>query len=127
MPTLATASVAIVALIHVAISVAEIFFWENPVIYERLGFTAEIAHQVAAIVQNAGLYNSFIAAGLLWSLFTQDRPLQIRTFFLVCVLVAGIFGAMTLSSNTLVLQALPAILALILVWVTRQRLSLKPE
>jgi putative membrane protein len=125
MSTLTTTSVMIVALIHIAISVVEMFFWETPIIYERLGFTAEVAHQVAAIVQNAGLYNSFIAAGLLWGVFARDRPSQIRVFFLICVLVAGVFGAMTLSSNTLVLQALPALLALILVSVTGKKSNLK--
>ncbi|HEY9695954.1 MAG TPA: DUF1304 domain-containing protein [Trichocoleus sp.] len=120
-------AVSIVALIHVAISVVEICFWETPVIYGRLGFTAEIAHQVTAIVQNAGVYNSFIAAGLLWSLFTQEHSFQTKTFFLLCVLIAGIFGAITLSPNTLILQALPALLALILVWAAREKLSFKPN
>jgi putative membrane protein len=124
MSTLATISVAIAALIHIAISVVEIFFWETPVIYERLGFNADIAHQVAAIVQNAGLYNGFIAAGLLWGIFTQNHPLQTKTFFLICVLIAGIFGGITLSLNTLILQSLPALLALILVWATRKKARL---
>jgi putative membrane protein len=127
MPTLTTIAVAIVALIHVAIAAVEIFFWETPVIYERLGFTAEVAHQVAAIVQNAGLYNGFIAAGLLWSLFTENHALQTKTFFLVCVLIAGIFGGITLSPNTLILQSFPALLALILVWSTRKKFGLQPD
>jgi putative membrane protein len=127
MPTLVTIAVSIVALIHISISVVEMFFWETPIIYERLGFTAEIAHQVGAIVQNAGLYNSFIAAGLLWSLFTQNHSLQTKTFFLICALIAGIFGGITLSPNTLVLQTLPALLALILVWSTRKKFSFQPD
>lgn len=85
MPTLATVAVTIVAIIHILISVVEIFFLETPLIYERLGFTAEVASQVAPIVQNAGLYNGFIAAGLLWSVFAKEHALPLRTFFLACV------------------------------------------
>ncbi|MBI4738352.1 MAG: DUF1304 domain-containing protein [Oscillatoriophycideae cyanobacterium NC_groundwater_1537_Pr4_S-0.65um_50_18] len=127
MQVLATAAVTIVAFIHIAISVVEIFFWEIPMIYERLNFTAEVAHQVVAIVQNAGLYNGFIAAGLLWSAFAKEQALPLRTFFLICVAIAGIFGAVTLSFNTLILQTLPAMLAFILVRSTEKRLQLKSE
>jgi putative membrane protein len=127
MPTLATVTVAIVALIHILISVVEIFFWTNPVIYERLGFTPDVANQVAPIVQNAGLYNGFIAAGLLWSAFAKEYALPLKTFFLVCVAIAGIFGAITLRPTTLALQTLPALLALILVWIAQKQLKLKPE
>jgi putative membrane protein len=127
MPTLATVTVAIAALIHILISVVEIFFWTNPVIYERLGFTPDVANQVAPIVQNAGLYNGFIAAGLLWSAVAKEYALPLRTFFLVCVATAGIFGAITLRPTTLALQTLPALLALILVWIAQKQLKLKPE
>jgi putative membrane protein len=127
MAILATFAVAIAALIHILISVVEIFFWKTPVIYERLGFTAEVASQVAPIVQNAGLYNSFIAAGLLWSAVAKEYALPLRTFFLVCVAIAGIFGAITLRPTTLALQTMPALLALILVWIAQKQLKLKPE
>lgn len=116
MPPLATAAVSIVALIHFLISVVEIFFWQIPAVYERLGFTAEVASQVAPIVQNAGLYNGFVATGLLWSALAKENALPLRTFFLVCVAIAGVFGAVTLRPTTLVLQTLPALLALVLVW-----------
>lgn len=115
MKTTTTIAVAIVGVIHVAIAMVEMFFWETAFIYERLGFTADIAHKVAPIVNNAGLYNAFLAAGLLWGAFNQNR--SIRLFFLVCIIVAGLYGAITLSPTTLLLQTLPATIALILVWL----------
>jgi putative membrane protein len=113
----ATIAVVVVAVVHIVISVVEIFLWENPIVHQRLGFTADVARKVAPIVKNAGLYNSFIAAGLIWGAFTKSDSLQIRLFFLVCVVVAGIFGALTLKETTLVLQTLPASVALIFVWL----------
>jgi putative membrane protein len=68
-------------------------------------------------VANAGLYNGFIAAGLVWSLLSSTHPQDVRFFFLTCVMVAGIFGAATLKTpKTLGLQTLPALVALLLVW-----------
>ncbi len=115
MSIVASVSVAIVAVIHIVIAAVEIFFWETPAIYERLNFTAEVAKQVTPIVQNAGLYNSFVAAGLIWGAFTKDS-FQIRLFFLICVIIAGIFGAFTLRPTTLLLQTAPAFIALVIVW-----------
>ncbi|MEH1970346.1 DUF1304 domain-containing protein [Nostoc sp.] len=117
MQIVATIAIAFVAFIHIVISVVEIFLWKNPVVHQRLGFTADIASQVAPIVKNAGLYNGFIAAGLIWGAFTKSDVLSIRVFFLVCVVIAGIFGALTLKRTTLVLQTLPASIALIFVWL----------
>ncbi|WP_334977366.1 DUF1304 domain-containing protein [Nostoc sp.] len=123
MSILSTAVVLIVAAVHIAISVVEIFFWENPLVYQKLDFTAEIASKVTPIVQNAGLYNSFIAAGLIWRAFAKSNSLEIRIFFLVCVIIAGVFGALTLKWTTLVLQTLPAFVALALVWLAHSRLK----
>lgn len=117
MKSIATVGVVVVAAIHIAISVVEIFFWENPLIHHRLDFTTELANKVYPIVQNAGLYNSFIAAGLIWGAFAKSNSLSIRVFFLVCVVVAGIFGALTLKETTLVIQTLPASISLIFVWL----------
>ncbi|MGF1934015.1 MAG: DUF1304 domain-containing protein [Nostoc sp. ChiQUE02] len=117
MQIVATIAIAFVAFIHIVISVVEMFLWKNPVVHQRLGFTADIASQVAPIVKNAGLYNGFIAAGLIWGAFTKSDVLSIRVFFLVCVVIAGIFGALTLKRTTLVLQTLPASIALIFVWL----------
>ena len=117
MQIIATIAVVFVAVVHIVISLVEMFLWENPIVHQRLGFTAQVARQVAPIVKNAGLYNSFIAAGLIWGAFTKSDSLPIRVFFLVCVVVAGIFGALTLKETTLVLQTLPASVALIFVWL----------
>lgn len=117
MQIVATIAVAFIAFIHIVISVVEMFLWKNPVVHQRLGFTADVASQVAPIVKNAGLYNGFIAAGLIWGAFTKSDVLLIRVFFLVCVVIAGIFGALTLKRTTLVLQTLPASIALIFVWL----------
>ncbi|MCY7323047.1 MAG: DUF1304 domain-containing protein [Phormidesmis sp. CAN_BIN36] len=115
MQTASIIAVAVVGFIHVVIAVVEMFFWRVPTVYERLGFTADIASQVAPIVSNAGLYNAFIAAGLFWGAFSQQASIQV--FFLVCVVIAGLYGAATLRPTTLVLQSFPAIVALILVWL----------
>lgn len=117
MQIIATIAVVLVAIVHIIISVVEMFLWEKPPVHERLGFTADVAGKVTPIVRNAGLYNSFIAAGLIWGAFTQSDSLSVRVFFLVCVVIAGIFGALTLKRTTLVLQTLPASIALILVWL----------
>lgn len=118
-------AIALVMLIHVAIATVEMFFWQTPAIYERLDFTTEIAAKVAPIVQNAGLYNAFIALGLLWSLFAKENRLALRLFFLGCVVVAGVFGAFTLRPTTLILQTVPALIALLLTAVPLKKLQPK--
>ena len=125
MKTIATVGVAVVAVIHIAISVVEIFFWKTPLIHQRLDFTTELADKVYPIVQNAGLYNSFIAAGLIWGAFAKRDVRAIRVFFLACVVIAGIFGALTLKETTLVLQTLPASVALIFVWLASSQSKTK--
>jgi len=119
----ATVTVFIVGAIHVLISIVEMFFWKNPVVYQRLDFTTDVANQVAPIVQNAGLYNGFIAAGLIWAAFAKSNTVQLRVFFLVCVIIAGIFGAFTLKWTTLALQTIPGFIALTFVWLTRSQLK----
>jgi putative membrane protein len=121
----ATVGLIFVAVIHIAISVAEIFFWTTPLIYQRLDFTAELADKVYPIVQNAGLYNSFIATGLIWGAFAKRDALAIRVFFLICVVIAGVFGAFTLRETTLILQTLPASVALIFVWLAYNQSQIK--
>lgn len=118
-PIVSTIAVTIIATIHIAISTVEIFFWKNPSVYERLDYNAEMAAKVTPIVENAGLYNSFIAAGLIWGAFAKSNSLPIRVFFLVCVIIAGVFGALTLKRTTFFIQTLPAFLALLLVVFTQ--------
>lgn len=114
------------ALVHLGFAIGEIFF--TTYLLEKLfGFSHEDALKTAPIAKNAGIYNSFIAAGLFWSAFASDNSLQLRIFFLICVAIAGIFGALTLPSKdptqprnikTLFLQTLPATIAIVLVWIS---------
>jgi putative membrane protein len=117
MPLLANIAVLIVALLHGLIGLVEMFLWKRPLVYTRLeqfGFTQSEASKVAPIVANAGLYNLFVAAGLAWSVLRSEP--QSSVFFLSFVAVAGIYGAVTLKKTTLVLQTLPALLAVLAIW-----------
>lgn len=117
MDTLATALIALVAILHVAFLVLEMFFWNHPVGRRIFGMTAEQSAFSAALAANQGLYNGFLAAGLAWALWA-DR-LDLKVFFLACVLVAGIFGGLTAKRSILITQALPAVLALACVFAAR--------
>jgi putative membrane protein len=117
MQSLAIAAVLIVALFHSLIAIVEMFFWKLPRVYKRLerfGFSQDEANKVAPIVANAGLYNAFMAAGLLWSVLANNT--QAALFFLSCVALAGLYGAATLKRTTLILQTLPAALAALAIW-----------
>ena len=115
---IARVAVGLVGLVHVAISVGEIFLWMR--IYKLLthfGFSEAEAKKVGPIVANAGLYNAFIAAGLLWSAGTMTCSPALMLFFLSCVVIAGVFGAFTLHTpNPLLLQTVPGLMAALLVW-----------
>jgi putative membrane protein len=95
------------------------FLWSVPGVHDRLHFTDAEATKVAPIVANAGLYNSFLAAGLIWALLSGSGRAGVATFFLTCVVVAGVFGAVTLKPTTLLLQTLPGVVALAAVWMAR--------
>ena len=102
MARLATIFVALNAATHVAISIVEMFFFTRPWVYKRLemGLDEAQARTIEPIVQNVGLYNGFLAAGLIWGLSTSRMAFPIRVFFLSCVIIAGIFGALTLKTPT---------------------------
>lgn len=108
-----------VALQHVAFLVLEMFLWTRPAGMKVFRTTPEFAKQSAALAANQGLYNGFLAAGLLWGAFhpAPDQALEIRVFFLACVVVAGIFGAATVSRRIFWIQACPAILGLAVAWM----------
>ena len=116
-PIKANVLVALVAFIQALIAMVEMFFWNKPWVHARLEFTDAEAKKVAPIVANAGLYNSFLAAGLIWGLALDGNP--IKLFFLVCVIVAGIFGAITLKWTTLLLQTTPGAIALLMVYMSK--------
>ena len=113
MTTLAEVVVALVALLHVYFLVLEMFLWTKPAGRRAFGTTAEFAEASRVLAANQGLYNGFLAAGLLWGLWLGGTGRAVVTFFLLCVIVAGLFGAVTLKWTTLVLQTIPAALALI--------------
>ena len=113
MSTLSAALVVLVALEHVWFLVLEMFLWDRPLGRRTFGTTAEFAREARALAANQGLYNGFLAAGLFFGLGTHARATTL--FFLGCVVVAGLFGGATVSRRIVVLQALPAAIALALV------------
>ena len=112
--TTATAFVAFVAIEHLYILVLEMFLWTKPAGLRAFGLTQEFAEQTAVLAANQGLYNGFLAAGLIWALSKKDEGTSLRVFFLACVIVAGVFGAITAKPSILYVQAAPALIALIL-------------
>jgi len=107
------AAVALVAIEHVYILILEMFFWNKPLGLKTFNLAQEFADASQGLAANQGLYNGFLAAGLFFGLFTGNRTFKL--FFLACVIVAGIFGAATAMPKIFFTQALPAIIALVLV------------
>ena len=108
--------VLLVALLHVGFLVLEMFFWTKPVGMKIFRQRPEKARDSAVLAKNQGLYNGFLAAGLIWSVLQADAAFafQLKMFFLGCVLVAGIYGAVTVNKRIFFVQALPALIALLL-------------
>lgn len=115
MKLIATLLTALVAVEHIGILILEMFFWNHPVGQRIFGMTPEVSASSAVLAANQGLYNGFLAAGLFWGLFSGRRDVKI--FFLACIVVAGIFGGLTAKTSILFTQALPALIAFILVWL----------
>jgi len=115
--------VALVAAIHAYIAWFEIFAWESrgPNVFKN--FPPELFPQTVDMAANQGLYNGFLAVGLIWSLFIKDRAWQrnVVSCFLLFVAVAGVFGALTVATMTLVVQTVPALIALIVIQVSARR------
>jgi len=114
-----TILVLLVALLHFGFLILEMFLWTKPFGRRTFNLTAEFAQASKTLAANQGLYNGFLAAGLLWSLFLGTNGFEVRVFFLLCVIIAGIFGATTVSRRVFWVQALPAILALALVLLSK--------
>ena len=110
MRVIANVLIGLVALSHLGFLVLEMFFWDHPVGRRVFSLTPEISARTAALAANQGLYNGFLAAGLVWALWADRRDL--RVFFLGCVIVAGVFGGLTAKTSILFIQALPAAVAL---------------
>lgn len=110
---LVTTLVTVVALIHIYILVLEMFLWNTKTGRKAFNLSADFARETRVLAANQGLYNGFLAAGLLWGLWLGENGIQVTVFFLACVLIAGVFGAMTASRKILYVQAIPALAALI--------------
>jgi len=119
MSMIANGLVALVAVLHLYFLVLEMFLWTKPLGLKTFRNAPEKAADSAVLAANQGLYNGFLAAGLIWGLMqgTPGFAFQIKTFFLLCVIVAGIYGAVTVSRRILYVQAAPAAIALILLWL----------
>lgn len=113
--------VLVVAAIHGYILVLEMFLWQTPRGLKAFGIDAEFAARSATLAANQGLYNGFLAAGLVWGVVAGDPVgFQVTLFFLGCVIVAGLYGALTVSRRILAVQAVPALVALVAVLIAGQ-------
>lgn len=116
MKLLANVFTAFVAISHVGILILEMFFWNHPIGQRIFSMTPEVAASSEVLAMNQGLYNGFLAAGLFWGLM-RDRA-DIKIFFLSCVVIAGLFGGITAKTSILFTQGLPALIALVLVYMS---------
>ncbi len=110
--------VLLVALLHAGFLALEMFLWATPTGQQVFGTTPEFAAQSAVLAANQGLYNGFLAAGLLWGVIAGRRDVKI--FFLLCVIVAGVYGGLTAKMSILYVQAAPALVALAAVLLTKK-------
>lgn len=117
MNALAALLVAAIGVLHVYILVLEMFLWTTPRAMKAFGTTPEFAQATKALAANQGLYNGFLAAGLFWGLLIHSPSVQL--FFLLCVAVAGVYGAATANRRILFIQTVPAVLAILAVLAAR--------
>ena len=120
MRLVATVFIVLVAAMHIYFLVLEMFLWRTPFGRRTFRTTVEVAETSAVLAANQGLYNGFLAAGLLWALtwYGVVSGRAILTFFLVCIVAAGIFGGVTVSRRILIVQAVPAVIAAALLWLS---------
>lgn len=116
MKLLAKTLTALVAVLHLGFLTLEMFFWDHPFGRKIFSMTPEVSASSAVLAKNQGLYNGFLAAGLIWGIWKKRR--DIKVFFLICVVIAGVFGALTAKASILFTQALPALVALVCVLLT---------
>lgn len=117
MSMLANFVIGLVALIHIYIMVLEMFLWDTPYGLRAFGQTQQAASASKVLAANQGLYNGFLAAGLIWGLWLGTEGQSVKVFFLSCVLIAGIYGAATANRKILFIQAIPAAIGLALILV----------
>jgi len=118
MQILAIVITVLVILLHIYFLVLEMFLWGKPLGRKVFGLSTEFAAQSKSLAANQGLYNGFLAAGLIWGLSLGESGRSIIVFFLCCIIVAGLFGGITVSKKIIYVQALPAIIALVLTLIS---------
>jgi putative membrane protein len=119
MQLIADIAVFAVALMHMFFMVLEMILWDRASGQRILGLSPDFAHRTRVLAANQGLYNGFLAAGLIWSLLADQFAWNLQVFFLGCVIIAGIFGGVTTSRIIIIVQALPGMIALILVFLAQ--------
>ena len=117
MNVIANIVIAIIVILHIGFLILEMFLWTKPFGLKTFNMTKEVAKSSATLAANQGLYNGFLAAGLFWGIFSG--MVSAKIFFLICVLIAGIYGGLTAKRSILYMQALPALIGLILVFLSR--------
>ena len=117
--TAANIVIGLIAVLHIYILVLEMFLWETPRAMKAFGTTPATATVSKVLAANQGLYNGFLAAGLLWGLYLGPAGFAIKVFFLLCVLVAGLYGAATANKRILFIQSIPAAIGLVLLVLAR--------
>ena len=120
MSLVANIVVALIGLLHVYIMVLEMFLWDKPAGLRAFGQTQAAATASKVLAANQGLYNGFLAAGLFWGLTLGEAGFGVKVFFLLCVLVAGLYGAATASRRIIFVQALPAAAGLALLFTANR-------
>ncbi len=116
MAMVANVVIGLVAIFHGYFLILEMFLWDTPAGMKAFGLTPEKAQATKVLAANQGLYNGFLSAGLLWGLTLGTEGQAVKTFFLCCAIAAGLYGAATASRKSLYVQALPAMLGLLLLW-----------
>lgn len=117
MTAISTALITLVALLHLYFMLLEMYFWDKPLGLRTFGIKPDFAKASRSLAANQGLYNGFLAAGLIWGISLGGDGQSIKLFFLSCVIVAGIFGALTANKKIFFIQAMPGAIALIVTWM----------
>jgi putative membrane protein len=108
---MANTLIVLVACLHALFLVLEMFFWDRPAGLKLFGHDRDFARASKVLAMNQGLYNGFLAAGLVWGLYLGEAGYVVKLFFLGCVVIAGVFGGLTASRSIFLVQALPAAIA----------------
>jgi putative membrane protein len=119
MTTAANIVIAIVALLHVYFLVLEMFLWDKPLGLKTFRQTPQAAAATKVLAANQGLYNGFLAAGLAWGLLLGAEGFSVKVFFLCCVIIAGLYGGASVGKKIIFVQALPAAIGLILLYISK--------